>query len=97
MDRILIILKKKTAKGLFSEGRDVFPCDFRAKIDFFALNDCLCVIIMENDGFQFFRLLEPILWALFLGHAHFCALTTLLTIVVLFLLLKLAFYLVFCI
>ena len=34
-----------------SEGRDVFPCDFHAKIDFFALNDCLCVIIMENDGF----------------------------------------------
>ena len=44
-----------------SEGRDVFPCDFRAKIDFFALNDCLYVIIMENDGVQFFRLLEPIL------------------------------------
>ena len=56
-----------------SEGRDVFPCDFRAKINFFALNDCLCVIIMKNDGVQFFRLLEPILWALFLGHAHFCA------------------------
>ena len=37
-----------------SEGRDVFPCGFRAKIDFFALNDCLCVIIMENDGVQFF-------------------------------------------
>ena len=30
-----------------SEGRDVFPCDFRAKIDFFALNDCLCVIISK--------------------------------------------------
>ena len=37
-----------------SEGRDVFPCDFRAKIDFFALNDCLCLIIMKNDGVQFF-------------------------------------------
>ena len=37
-----------------SEGRDVFPCDFRAKIDFFALNDCFCVIIMKNDGVQFF-------------------------------------------
>ena len=69
----------------------------RAKIDFFAFIDCLCVVIMKNDGVQFFRLLEPILWALFLGHAHFCALTTLLTLVVLFLLLKLAFYLVFCI
>ena len=80
-----------------SEGRDVFPCDFRAKIYFFALNDCLCVIIMENDGVQFFRLFEPILWALFLGHAHFCVITTLLTLVVLFLLLKLAFYLVLCI
>ena len=56
-----------------SEGRDVFPCDFRAKIDFFALNDCLCAIIMKHDGVQFFRLLEPILRALFLGHAHFCA------------------------
>ena len=78
-----------------SEGRDVFPCDFRAKIDFFALNDCLCVIIMENHGVQFFRLLEPILWALFQGHAHFCTLTTLLTLVVLFLLLKLTFTLYF--
>ena len=58
--------------GRISEGRDVFPCDFRAKIDFFALN-CLSVMIMKNDGVQFFRLLEPILWALFLGHAHFCA------------------------
>ena len=56
-----------------SEGRNVFPCDFRAKIDFFALNDCMCVMIMKNDGVQFFGLLEPILWALFLGHAHFCA------------------------
>ena len=42
------------SKTYISEGRDVFPCDFRAKIDFFALNDCLCVIIMENDGVQFF-------------------------------------------
>ena len=58
---------------LNSEGRDVFPCDFHAKIDFFALNNCLSVMIMKNDGVQFFRLLEPILWALFLGHAHFCA------------------------
>ena len=82
---------------VYSEGQDVFPSDFRAKIDFFALNDCFCVIIMKNDGVQFFRLLEPILWALFLGHAHFCAYTTLLALVVLFLLLKLAFYLVFCI
>ena len=80
-----------------SEGRDVFPCDFRAKIDFFALNDCLCVIIMKNDGVQFFRLFEPILWALFLCHAQFCAYTTLLTLVMLFLLLKLTFCLVFSI
>ena len=58
---------------IHSEGRDVFPCDFRAKTDFFALNDCLCAIIMKNDGVQFFRLLEPILWALFLGLFHFCA------------------------
>ena len=40
--------------GPNSEGRDVFPCDFCAKIDFFALNDCLCVIIMKNDGVQLF-------------------------------------------
>ena len=80
-----------------SEGRDVFPCDFRAKIDFFALNDCLCVIIMKNDGVQFFRLLEPILWALFLCHAQFYAYTTLLTLVMLFLPLKLTFCLVFSI
>ena len=40
----------RSSHRLFSEGRDVFPCDFRAKIDFFALNDCLCVIIMKNDG-----------------------------------------------
>ena len=33
--KILIRLMK-----LYSEGRDVFPCDFCAKIDFFALNDC---------------------------------------------------------
>ena len=26
---------------------------FVIKIDFFALNDCLCVIIIKNDGVQF--------------------------------------------
>ena len=41
---------EKVNDASYSEGRDVFPCDFRAKIDFFALNDCLCVIIMKNDG-----------------------------------------------
>ena len=40
-------------KNCTSEGRDVFPCDFRAKTDFFGLNDCLCVMIMKNDGVLF--------------------------------------------
>ena len=57
------ILRKMTGYNpKLSEGRDVFPCDFRAKIDFFALNDCMCVMVMKNDGVQFFRLLGPVLY-----------------------------------
>ena len=44
---------------IHSEGRDVFPCDFRAKTDFFALNDCLCAIIMKNMAYTCLIVLDP--------------------------------------
>ena len=50
MFTVLQLMSLKLSITAVSEGRDVFPCDLRAKIDFFALNDCLCVIIMKNDG-----------------------------------------------
>ena len=45
--------------------------DFRAKIDFLALIDCLGVKLLENYGVQFFRDLGPIPGAIYKDHAHF--------------------------
>ena len=46
-------------------------CDFRAKIDFLALIDCLGVKQLENNGVQFFQALDPILGAIYKDHALF--------------------------
>ena len=46
-------------------------CDFRAKIDFLSLIDCLGVKLLENYAVQFFRALDPILRALNEDHALF--------------------------
>ena len=47
------------------------PCDFRAKIVFVALINCLGVLLLKNYGVQFFRALDPILWALKEDHSLF--------------------------
>ena len=57
-----------------SVGRDVTKqllCDFHAKIEFLALIDCLGVKLLEYNGVQFFRALDPILGATYKEHALF--------------------------
>ena len=46
-------------------------CDFRAKIEFLALIDLLGVNLLEKNGVQFFRALDPILGAIYKDHALF--------------------------
>ena len=41
------------------------------KLFFFALIDCLGGKLLENYGVQFFRALDPILWALKEDHTLF--------------------------
>ena len=43
----------------YSVGRDVIPCDFFAKIDFFTLFDWYGFSLHENHGVQIFQAPEP--------------------------------------
>ena len=49
--------ERQTKKN--SVGRDVIPCDFFAKIDFFTLFDWYGCSLHENPGVQIFQAPEP--------------------------------------
>ena len=57
--KVYIFCGGKTRTFNNSVGRDVIPCDFFAKIDFFTLFDWYGCSLHENHGVQIFQAPEP--------------------------------------